>query len=258
VAQRSTAVVTGKREELAYNIPFKAFRFLVEVDGASEISGAFAACSGFRMKTQMVQARSGADFRGVKDNYPGITEYDTVTLSKGVLGDSKFLDWVLMTNFPGTDSSPNGVKAYQDLRLIALNEQGQPGVVWTLRGATPVSYALKDLDAGQNAVMMESVEFAFTGVFRAVVGEDRKDSVYRITDIKPKIETEYHTNKNRKDYKPPVQESSETEKKTYNLPTMVKMAYQILRARGLSPQLARIQLKRMYPIKDSDIPEDWN
>jgi len=157
------------QNKLLQNMPFGAFRFLVETDGQKKIGAAFTSISGIRMTTQMAKARAGSDARGVQGNYPGITEFGNVKLEKGVVGyEGEFFNWLFSTNFPRNTEGPKSKDVYRDLRIIALNQNGKARVVFTLKNATPVSYELGEMDASQSAVLMESIEFAITGVTRTI------------------------------------------------------------------------------------------
>jgi len=163
--------------------PFNAFRFLVYIDLSETVSGAFTGFSGAHMRTRMVKARTGDDPRGVQDNIPGITEYEPITLTKGVIGDSDFLNWMTNANFPRWDSSPLGMNKYRDLRIVALNDKGEKGAVWNVKNATPSGYQLKEMDASSSAVLTESIEFSITGIERVYTeGNANKDSVYKAMD----------------------------------------------------------------------------
>ena len=80
---------------ILYPEPIQAFRFLVRVGDSEEISAAFSRFSGIQMQVETIQARDGSDARGVKEYTPVFTSFAPVTLSKGVVGDNEFLDWML-------------------------------------------------------------------------------------------------------------------------------------------------------------------
>lgn len=201
-------------EDIAYykkeERPFTAFRFLIEVDGEKDPVGAFTNFSGIKASTQIAKARTGNDIRGVKDNFPGITEYQHITLSKGVIGNTKFLDWLFHTTLPGAFTGPQGDltvlavlkeedeknkkdekdekkpekdeggtpirKVYRNIRVVALTDTMERGITWTLLNAIPVGYELQPMDANQSVVLSEQIEFAITGVIR-VVNAEEKDSI---------------------------------------------------------------------------------
>lgn len=154
-------------EKTAHPEPFKSFRFLVEVEGGGKaVMAAFTQFSGVKMRVETVQARAGAENRGVKDNVPATTSFENVTFTKGVIGDNEFLDWIL-ASAPGAANGPTGKNKYRTINVIALDEKGNRGVTWSLSNALPVAYELAPMDSSQSAVLSESIEFAITG-FRRV------------------------------------------------------------------------------------------
>ena len=165
--------------------PFVAYRFLVEIEGEKGVKGAFTGISGIKMSNQMVQARVGNEPRGVKDNYPGITEYQHVTLTKGVIGDNEFLNWLFNSTSPDLVTGPQGKNAYRNLRIIALTDTGEEGVVWTLLNAIPAGYQLAPMDASRSEVLTEEIEFAISGVKRTVA-QANQDSIVNYTAKLPK------------------------------------------------------------------------
>ena len=79
---------------IVYQEPIQAFRFLVRVGDSEEISAVFSRFSGIKMEVETIQFRAGSDARGVKEYTPVFTSYAPVTLSKGVVGDNAFMDWL--------------------------------------------------------------------------------------------------------------------------------------------------------------------
>ena len=135
---------------ILYPEPIQAFRFLIRVGDSEEISAAFSRFSGIQMQVETIQSRDGSDSRGVREYTPVFTTYAPVTLSKGVVGDNEFLDWMLSASAD----------------VITLNEKGNPGVTWTLQGAMPIGYELAPLDSSRSEVLTESLTFAITGMKR--------------------------------------------------------------------------------------------
>lgn len=158
---------------IVYKEPFKSFRFLVTVEGGGvTVSAAFQQFSGVKMQVDTVQVRPGSEARGVADYIPATTHYQNVTLTKGVIGDNEFLDWVLSAS-PDSISPPTGKNKYRTINIIALDEKGNQGITWSLVNALPVSYELSPMDSSQSAVMTETVEFAITG-FKRVTRQPSK------------------------------------------------------------------------------------
>ena len=145
--------------------PLKSFRFLVEVDGAAV--GAFTQFSGIRMEIETIQARSGSDMRGVQDIIPVMTRFEPVTLTKGVIGDNSFLNWIFAAA-ASVNSGPTGVLLRRTINVIALDDMGRRGVIWSLRDAIPIRYELSPMDSSRSEVLTESVTFAIHGMERSV------------------------------------------------------------------------------------------
>jgi phage tail-like protein len=148
-----------------YPDPIQAFRFLIKVEGSGNISAAFTRCSGIRMEVETLEGREGWDLRGVKISTPVLTRYEPVTLSKGVVGDCDFLDWIFAAS-AGDYTGPSGSSLRRTIDIITLNDLGQPGVTWTLSGAMPIGYEVPQLDGSRSEVLTESLTLSYTGMKR--------------------------------------------------------------------------------------------
>ena len=148
-----------------YVEPLKSFRFLVEVDG--DAVGAFTQFSGIRMEVQTIHARSGSDLRGVQDIVPVMTRFEPVTLTKGVIGDNEFLNWIFAAA-ASTHTGPTGINLFRTINVIALDNAGRRGVIWSLKDAMPIRYELSQMDSSRSEVLSESVTFAVHGMERTV------------------------------------------------------------------------------------------
>ena len=150
---------------ILYQEPFKAFRFLVEVENSGAVVAAFTQFSGVKMEVETIQARSGNDGRGVQEYVPVFTRFAPVTLTKGVVGDNDFLDW-LFSAAAAANCGPTGSNLYRTINIVALDDQGNRGVVWSLKNALPIGYELAPMDGGRSEVLSESLTFAITGMER--------------------------------------------------------------------------------------------
>ena len=150
---------------MIYPQPFRAFRFLVEIEDGGAVVAAFSQFSGIKMEVDTVQARSGDDPRGVQDYVPVLTRFMPVTLTKGVVGDNDFLDW-LFSAAAGDQAGPNGAHLRRTLNIVALDDAGNRGVTWSLKDALPIGYELMPMDGGKSEVLSESLTFAITGMKR--------------------------------------------------------------------------------------------
>ena len=151
--------------KITYQEPFRAFRFLVEVENAGVVAAAFSRFSGVKMDVETIQLRSGNDDRGVQETVPVFTRFAPVTLTKGVIGDNDFIDW-LFSAAAGPNAGPSGENLYRTLNIVALDDQGNRGVTWSLKNALPVGYELTPMDGGRSEVLSESLTFAIMGMER--------------------------------------------------------------------------------------------
>ena len=153
--------------------PFRSFKFKVKMRGIGYLDvggstvGAFSRCSGIKATNHVLRVRTGADIRGVQGIVPATVEYSNLTLSRGVISSNDFLDWVFSC-MPGYAIGPL-LATRRTIEIVVLNEKGEEGVSWTLHGAYPVSYELAGLDASDDGVLMESLEFAYVGLSRSGV-----------------------------------------------------------------------------------------
>ena len=151
--------------EAPYYDPIQSSYFLIQVGNSQGISAAFSRFSGVKMEVETIQARSGNDGRGVQEYVPVFTRFAPVTLTKGVVGDNDFLDW-LFSAAAAANSGPTGSNLYRTINIVALDDQGNRGVVWSLKNALPIGYELAPMDGGRSEVLSESLTFAITGMER--------------------------------------------------------------------------------------------
>ncbi|TCO70120.1 phage tail protein [Rhodovulum euryhalinum] len=135
--------------------PYKNFRFQVMLDGRMVMG--VSKMGALKRTTEVVNYRSGGgntyDFKS-----PGRTKYEAVTLERGITHDPEFERWAARVH-PHDGSSNAELREYKrDLIVNLLNLQGQVAISYRLFRCWPSSYtALPDLDAGQNAVAVESL-----------------------------------------------------------------------------------------------------
>ncbi len=144
--------------------PFGTFRFLVEVEGSQTIVGAFAQFSGIKVQVESIRGRTGDEPRGVKQGISLFTTFTPVTLTKGVVRDNEFVDW-LFSAVASPYSGPKKSKP-RTLNVIALDEHGNRGVTWSLKNAVPVAYELSPMDGGRSGVLSETLTFGYNGMER--------------------------------------------------------------------------------------------
>ena len=153
---------------IQYSEPFKSFRFLVEVESGGTVVAAFSQFSGVKVTVETIQVRPGSEGRGVRETIPVLTRFDPVTLTKGVIGDNDFISW-LFDSVAGTNRGIKGDNLYRTINVIALDDKGRRGVMWSLKKALPIGYELTPMDSARSEVLYESLTFAISGVERSIL-----------------------------------------------------------------------------------------
>jgi len=166
--------------------PFGTFRFLIEVEGSKSIAGAFAQFSGVKLQVETLRVRTGEDDRGVQQYIPTFTSFAPVTLTKGVVRDNDFIDW-LFAAAAGPHSGPSGKNLRRTLNVVALDEKRNRGVTWSLKNAVPIGYELSPMDGGRSGVLSESLTFGYTGMERIKEPQEADDWINNLLDKFPKF-----------------------------------------------------------------------
>jgi len=141
--------------------PYRNFNFIVVID-KQEVAG-LSKCSALKKTTEKVTWREGND-PSVQHQLPGKTSYDAITLTAGVTHDRTFEDWAnLVNNFKGNSSM--SLKGFRkDIRIVVRNEADQPIVAYNVFNCWVSEYqALPELDAGGNAVMIQTIKIENEG-----------------------------------------------------------------------------------------------
>lgn len=143
--------------------PYKSFRFLVYFGQSPTAVAGVSKVSGLKRSTDAIEYRSGGSaviFKGL-----GRTKYEAITLERGLTHDTEFQEWAdaaqkLVSGVP--EQSLKNLR--KDIRLVLLNEAGQPVIGYTVYRCWVSEYqALPDLDAGGNAVAIEHIKLENEG-----------------------------------------------------------------------------------------------
>lgn len=142
--------------------PYKNFKFRVKWDG-KYVAG-ISKVSMLKRTTEVVKHREGGDPSTTRKS-PGRTEYDAVTLERGVTHDLEFEQWankVWDFNGPGGESSLKDFR--KDLIIEVYNEGGQLALAYKVYRCWVSEYqALPDLDANANAVAIQHIKLENEG-----------------------------------------------------------------------------------------------
>ena len=143
--------------------PYKNFKFRVKWDGRY-VAG-ISKVSGLKRTTQVVTHREGGD-PSTSRKSPGRTEFDPVTLERGVTHDTEFEKWAnKVWNFGAGLGSEVSLKDFRkDVILDVYNEAGQLVISYKLYRCWVSEYhPLPDLDANANAVAIQTIKLENEG-----------------------------------------------------------------------------------------------
>ncbi|HKD09600.1 MAG TPA: phage tail protein [Bryobacteraceae bacterium] len=146
--------------------PYKNFKFQVWWDGQA-VAGV-SKVSVLKRTTQVVTHREGGD-PSTSRKSPGRTEYDAITLERGVTQSLDFEQWankVWQLN-QGLGSEVSLKDFRKDIVLKVLNEAGQVVLAYQIYRCWVSEYqALPDFDANANAVAIQHIKLENEGWMR--------------------------------------------------------------------------------------------
>lgn len=137
--------------------PYKNFKFRLKWDG-KYVAGV-SHVSGLKRTTEVVEHREGGD-PSTSRKSPGRTEYDAITLSRGLTQDREFENWANKVWQLGAASGPeSALKDFRkDVYLEFYNEAGQLALAYKIYRCWVAEYqALPSLDADANAIAIEHI-----------------------------------------------------------------------------------------------------
>ena len=158
--------------------PYKNFKFRVKWDG-KYVAGV-SKISTLKRTTEVVKHREGGD-ESTSRKSPGRTEYEAVSLDRGVTHDLEFERWAnKVWNYnggPGTEVSLQDFR--KDIIIEVYNEAGQLAIAYKLFRCWVSEYqALPDLDANANAIAISHLKLENEGWVRDIeVAEPKEPTV---------------------------------------------------------------------------------
>ena len=143
--------------------PYKNFKFRVKWDG-KYVAGV-SKVTGLKRTTEVVKHREGGD-PSTSRKSPGRTEYEALTLERGVTHDTEFEKWAnKIWNFGSGLGSEVSLKDFRkDLIVDLYNEAGQKVISYKVYRCWVSEFqAQADLDANANAVLIQSIKLENEG-----------------------------------------------------------------------------------------------
>ena len=143
--------------------PYKNFKFRVRWDG--RFVAGISKVSALKRTTEVVSHREGGDPSSSRKS-PGRTEYEAVTLERGVTHDTEFERWA--NKVWNWGSNLGGEVSLHDFRkdviLEVYNEAGQLAIAYKLYRCWVSEYqSLPDLDANANEVAIQTLKLENEG-----------------------------------------------------------------------------------------------
>lgn len=146
--------------------PYKTYKFRVVWDGKPVLG--VSKCGPLKRTTIVVPHRSGGE-NGSDHKSPGRTQYDAVTLERGITHDLEFEKWANLVHPYTGDVAMDLVNYKKELSLEVMNEKGHVAMRYFLHGCWVSDFtAVPELDSSANAVAIESIKIEIDGWERDV------------------------------------------------------------------------------------------
>jgi phage tail-like protein len=148
--------------------PYKNFKFRVKWDG-KYVAG-ISKIGMLKRTTEVVKHREGGDPSSSRKS-PGRTEYDAISLERGVTHDKEFEQWAnKVWNYGAGLGAETSLKDFRkDIIIEVYNEAGQLAIAYKVYRCWVSEFqALADLDANANAVNIQHIKLENEGWERDV------------------------------------------------------------------------------------------
>lgn len=143
--------------------PYKNFKFRVKWDG--RFVAGVSKVGALKRTTEVVKHREGGDPSSSRKS-PGRTEYEAITLERGVTHDKAFEQWAnKIWNFGSGLGAEVSLKDFRkDLIIEVYNETGQLVIAYKVyRCWVSEFHSQADLDANANAVLIQTIKLENEG-----------------------------------------------------------------------------------------------
>jgi phage tail-like protein len=143
--------------------PYKNFKFRVKWDG-KYVAGV-SKVGGLTRTTQVVTHREGGS-PSMAHRSPGQTEYNAITLERGVTHDLEFENWAnKVWTYGNAEGQEVSLKDFRkDIIIELYNEAGQKVIAYKVYRCWVSEYtAMPELDASANAVAIQSIKLENEG-----------------------------------------------------------------------------------------------
>ena len=145
--------------------PYKNFKFIVRWGGQPQPVAGVSKVTMLKRTTEVVKHRDGGD-PSTSRKSPGRTEYDAITLERGVTHDEEFEKWAnkVWNLQSGLGLEVSLADFRKDIQIDLMNEAGQVVVRYNVFRCWVSEYQpLPDLDANANAVAIAKLKLENEG-----------------------------------------------------------------------------------------------
>ncbi len=158
--------------------PYKNFKFLVKWDGHT-VAGV-SKVTGLKRTTEVIKHRIGGDPSSSRKS-PGRTEYEPLTLERGLTHDVDFEQWAnKVWNYGSGLGAEVSLKDFRkDIRIELLDEAGRTTLAYTaFRCWVSEWQAVPDLDANANAIAIQHIKLENEGWERDYAVKDAPEQSF--------------------------------------------------------------------------------
>ncbi|SRR6266571_4106516 len=146
--------------------PYKTYKFRILWDGKPVLG--VSKVGQLRRTTNVVPYRSGGE-NSTDHKHPGRTQYEGLTLERGITHDPEFEKWANLAHPYAGDAAMDLVHFKKELTLEVMNEKGQVALRYFLHGCWVSEFtAVPALDANANAIAVETIKLELDGWERDV------------------------------------------------------------------------------------------
>jgi phage tail-like protein len=143
--------------------PYKNFKFKLKWDG-KYVAG-ISKMGALKKTTEVVKHREGGDPSSSRKS-PGRSEFEAITLERGVTHDTEFEKWAnKVWHIGGAPENEVSLKDFRkDVIIEVYNEAGQKVIAYKVYRCWVSEYqALPDFDANANAVAIQHIKLENEG-----------------------------------------------------------------------------------------------
>ncbi|MCC2668338.1 MAG: phage tail protein [Armatimonadetes bacterium] len=145
--------------------PYKSYKFQVKFADSPDPVAGVSKVSALKRTTEVVKHREGNDPSSSRKS-PGKTEYEAITLERGVTHDEEFEKWAnRVWNYGAGKGAEAALAEFRrDLRIELMNEAGTTAVAYNVFRCWVSEFtALPELDASGNAVAIQMIKLENEG-----------------------------------------------------------------------------------------------